>query len=388
MIKELIQVLHLGIKEKKSDGVCIKLPHDSSIGIISTRNKFPAIPIIVNKQHLLKSEIKYLFINSGNANACTGKLGMKSARSYVRALSEKLRCAPDNILIFSTGIIGQQLPVKKMLSSIDKCSFQFKSSIRAASKAIVTTDRYEKWVVKRFKISGKEIEIRGLCKGAGMIEPDMATMLAFIFVDINVNKTTIKRLLKSCADESFNKISVDGDMSTNDSVALVATGSNSIDLTNKKNYHIVEQNILNVFKQLAHMIVSDGEGATKVCKVSITKALSLPQAKRACYSIANSNLFKTALFGEDPNWGRIVARLGSLSKVRYTPKDVVLKINGITVFMRGVPTELSNSCKLNSSMKNSNIDVEICLNSGKFDASMFTSDLSRKYVQINSKYTT
>ena len=177
-------------------------------------------------------------------------------------------------------------------------------------------------------------------------------------------------------------------MSTNDSVALVATGSNSIDLTNKKNYHIIEQNILNVFKQLAHMIVSDGEGATKVCKVSITKALSLPQAKRACYSIANSNQFKTALFGEDPNWGRIVARLGSLSKVRYTPKDVVLKINGITVFMRGVPTELSNSCKLNSSMKNSNIDVEICLNSGKFDASMFTSDLSRKYVQINSKYTT
>ena len=388
MIKELIQILHLGIKEKKSDGVCIKLPDDSCIGIISTRNKFPAIPIIINKQHLLKSKIKYMFINSGNANACTGELGMKNARSYIKKLSEKLRCAPDSILIFSTGIIGQQLPLKKMISSIDKCGFQFKSSIRAASKAIMTTDRYEKWVVKKFKISGKEIEIRGLCKGAGMIEPDMATMLAFIFVDINVNKTIIKRLLKSCADESFNKISVDGDMSTNDSVALVATGSNSIDLTNKKNYHIVEQNIQNVFKQLAHMIVSDGEGATKVCKISITKAHTLTQAKEACYSIANSNLFKTALFGEDANWGRIVARLGSLSKVRYTPKDVVLKINGITVFMKGVPTNQSNSYKLNSSMKNFNIDVEICLNSGKFDASMFTSDLSRKYVQINSKYTT
>ena len=252
----------------------------------------------------------------------------------------------------------------------------------------MTTDRYEKWVVKKFRISGVDIEIRGISKGAGMIEPNMATMLAFIFVDIKMTKSIVNKILYNCTAESFNKISVDGDMSTNDSVAFVATGLNSIDLTNKKNYQIVEQNIHSVFRQLAHMIVSDGEGATKVCKVSVTKAYSLTQANQACYSIANSNLFKTALFGEDPNWGRIIAKLGSLNKIRYNPNDVILKINGITVFMKGVPTNQSNSKKLISSMKNVSIDVEICLNSGSHNANMFTSDLSRKYVQINSKYST
>ena len=388
MTKESIEVLHLGIKGKKSDGVCIKLPDRSTLGLISTKNKFPAVPVIINKQNHPYSKVKYLFINSGNANACTGNIGMKNAKDYIHALSRKFRCVSENILIFSTGIIGQQLPIKSIINSINKCDFKFKSSIKNASKAIMTTDRYEKWVVKKFRISGIEIEIRGVSKGAGMIEPNMATMLAFIFVDIKMTKSIINKILHNCAAESFNKISVDGDMSTNDSVAFVATGLNSIDLKNKKNYQIVEQNIKSVFRQLAHMIVSDGEGATKVCKVSVTKAYSLTQANQVCYSIANSNLFKTALFGEDPNWGRIIARLGSLSKIRYNSYDVVLKINGITVFMKGVPTNQSNSKKLISSMKNSNIDVEICLNSGPHTADMFTSDLSKKYVQINSKYST
>ena len=388
MINELIEVLHLGIKGKKADGVCIKLPDTSTLGIISTKNKFPAVPVIINKLKHPYSKVKYLFINSGNANACTGSIGMRNAKDYIRALSRKLGCVSENILIFSTGIIGEQLPIKRIINSINKCDFKFKSSLKNASKAIMTTDRYEKWVVKKFRISGVDIEIRGISKGAGMIEPNMATMLAFIFVDIKMTKSIVNKILYNCTAESFNKISVDGDMSTNDSVAFVATGLNSIDLTNKKNYQIVEQNIHSVFRQLAHMIVSDGEGATKVCKVSVTKAYSLTQANQACYSIANSNLFKTALFGEDPNWGRIIARLGSLNKIRYNSNDVILKINGITVFMKGVPTNQSNSKKLISSMKNVSIDVEICLNSGSHNANMFTSDLSRKYVQINSKYST
>lgn len=388
MTKESIEVLDLGIKKNKADGVCIKLPDTSSIGIISTKNKFPAIPIIINKEKYPYSRIKYFFINSGNANACTGKVGMRNAKDYITALSNKLGCKSDNVLIFSTGIIGQQLPIKRVIASINKCDFKFSSSLKKASKAIMTTDRYEKWIVRKFKMSGIDVEIRGLCKGAGMIEPNMATMLAFVFIDIKATTKIIGQILQNCAAESFNKISVDGDMSTNDSVALVATGLNSIDLKNKRNYKIVEQNIQSVFSQLAHMIVSDGEGATKVCKVSVTKAFTLAQARQTCYSISNSNLFKTALFGEDPNWGRIIARLGSLNKIRYNPNDVVLKINGITVFMKGVPTNQSNSKKLISSMKNVSIDVEICLNSGSHNANMFTSDLSRKYVQINSKYST
>ena len=388
MTKESIEVLDLGIKKNKADGVCIKLPDTSSIGIISTKNKFPAIPIIINKEKYPYSRIKYFFINSGNANACTGKVGMRNAKDYITALSNKLGCKSDNVLIFSTGIIGQQLPIKRVIASINKCEFKFSSSLKKASKAIMTTDRYEKWIVRKFKMSGIDVEIRGLCKGAGMIEPNMATMLAFVFIDIKATTKIIGQILQNCAAESFNKISVDGDMSTNDSVALVATGLNSIDLKNKRNYKIVEQNIQSVFSQLAHMIVSDGEGATKVCKVSVTKAFTLAQARQTCYSISNSNLFKTALFGEDPNWGRIVARLGSLGKVKYNSSEVVLKINGITVFMKGVPTDKSNSKKLISSMKNSDIDVEICLNSGSHNASIFASDLSKKYVQINSKYTT
>lgn len=388
MTKESIEVLHLGIKEKKTDGVCIKLPDTSSLALIATKNKFPAIPVTINKSKYPYSKVKYLFINSGNANACTGKQGMKNAKDYIDTLSRKLRCSAENILIFSTGIIGQQLPIKKVINVINKCDFKFRSSIKRASMAIMTTDRYEKWVLRKFKVSGKEVEIRGLCKGAGMIEPNMATMLAFIFIDIRASKNIISKILKNCASDSFNKISVDGDMSTNDSVALVATGSKSIDLTNKRNYQIIEKNIHNVFNHLAHMIVSDGEGATKVCKVSVIKAYSLAQAREACYSIANSNLFKTALFGEDPNWGRIIARLGSLNKVKYNSNDVVLKINDIVVFTKGIPVKRLNSKKLNASMKNSNINIEICLNAGSHGANMFTSDLSTKYVQINSKYTT
>jgi len=387
-MKSKFITLKLGLKKNTTDGLLICLSKSSTTELIFTLNKFAAAPVIISKQNIIKSNPKYIFINSGNANACTGKEGITNTKRILNLLAKRLNCNSNEIIIMSTGIIGRQLPIDDIEKSIIKNTLNNYSSLKDAASSIMTTDDYPKYLSKEYKIGSKKIMFSGLCKGAGMIEPNMATMLAFIFVDIKMTKSIVNKILYNCTAESFNKISVDGDMSTNDSVAFVATGLNSIDLTNKKNYQIVEQNIHCVFRQLAHMIVSDGEGATKVCKVSVTKAYSLTQANQACYSIANSNLFKTALFGEDPNWGRIIARLGSLNKIRYNSNDVVLKINGITVFMKGVPTNQSNSKKLISSMKNSSIDVEICLNSGSHNANMFTSDLSKKYVQINSKYST
>ncbi len=385
-----LQALNIGIKNNKYDAVCLKLPTNSTTAMVTTKNRYAAAPVILSKIHLKKNTPKYLFINSGNANACTGKVGAENASKCAKYLSRKFNCEQSEVLLFSTGIIGRQLPINIINEKISRHKFPFKSSWETASQAIMTTDAYQKYYSKSFILNGKKVTIKAICKGAGMIEPNMATMLAFISIDVKLNKQTLNSLLKKITDNSFNSISVDGDMSTNDSVVLISSGQKSKNYitTNSKSYKKLLFELTICCQKMAKMIVLDGEGATKAISINVNKSKSKREARLVAYSLANSNLIKTAMYGEDPNWGRIIARLGSLDNIHYIPEKVKLKINNMMIFNKGIESDKFNQKILNKSMKKREIIIDIELNSGKESHSVITSDLTHKYVNINSIYST
>lgn len=383
-----IETFNIGIKKNKKDAVCMKLPEKANTVIVTTKNKFAAAPVQISKKHIKKNKPKYLLINSGNANACTGLLGMENAKKCCQIISKNLRCKPSEVLIFSTGIIGEQLPIDKMLDCINKRIFKFKSSWSDAATAIMTTDRFKKITKKRFNMKNQNIMVTGICKGAGMIEPNMATMLAFIEINVQINQKLLLKLLKNVADNSFNRISVDGDMSTNDCIALIANGENDkINFnTDKQSYIKLEKSLIKIAKDLSRKIVTDGEGATKDIDISVINAKNDKQAEKITLAIANSSLVKTALYGSDPNWGRILAKVGSIYQETYNIKKITLALNGHIVFKKGAPSEHYNINSLKKSMKKRNIIISLDLCSGKGSYSLITADLSKKYVHINSAY--
>ena len=274
MDKVLIQTLNIGIKDKKNDAVLFKLPSSAKISIVATKNKYAAAPVLINKINI-KYSPKYLFVNSGNANAGTGTQGMKNAIKCAKVLSKKVKCKSNEILLFSTGIIGKQLPIKIIEKNIVSTNYDYKSSWKDASKAIMTTDKYNKIISQKITVSGKRVSVHAICKGAGMIEPNMATMLSFATIDLNISRKNLKLLLNKVVDKTFNRISVDGDMSTNDSVALIATGGNThIKTDSLKNMREIECQLEKIFTQLSEMIVMDGEGATKLITINVLKSRS------------------------------------------------------------------------------------------------------------------
>jgi len=385
----LIETLNLGIKKNKSDAVCFKIPVKASVALITTKNKFAAAPVLLSRENIQKKKPRYLLVNSGNANACTGKKGADNAKECASYISKKLNCKKEEVLLFSTGIIGQQLPIKKISSAINLHDFKFKSTWKSAAKSIMTTDKFHKYINKNIVIKGVKVSIEAICKGAGMIEPNMATMLSFISIDIKLSKKALTKILKKSAESSFNRISVDGDMSTNDCVLMIASGKDSKINFESDNYayNILEKEMISICQDLSRMIIKDGEGATKVIQIEILKAANLNQAKKVAYTIANSNLIKTAMYGSDPNWGRIIAKLGSIDSVKYNPNKISLKINNCRVFEKGVQPKKFNITKLNKLMKKKEISIEINLNNGKNSFSLLTSDLTKAYVHINSAYT-
>ena len=388
--KVLIDILNIGVKEKKKDAVCFKLPVLSKIAVVSTKNKYAAAPIILSKHNASKSNPKYILVNSGNANACTGKLGMANAIKCTISISKKFNCLKENVLLSSTGIIGRQLPIDKIMKSIKDYDFKFKSTWKQAASAIMTTDKFSKHITRSFVLNKIKITINAVCKGAGMIEPNMATMLSFISINIDLKKSLLLKILKKSVNSSFNTISVDGDMSTNDTVMLISTGENKeLDFNaNTKILKILENEITNVCHDLSKMIIEDGEGATKVIKITVHKSYNSLQAKKIAYSLANSNLIKTAMYGADPNWGRIIARLGSINNINFDENKVTLKINNKIIFENGLQSKKCNLKQLNKSMMQKNIIIDLYINSGKDTHTVLTSDLSHEYVHINSDYTT
>lgn len=379
--------LRLGIKKNIIDGLLIHIPLGSKTAMITTKNKFAASSVIVSRENIKSGTIKYIFINSGNANACTGKEGHKNTKQILNVLSEKLSCSSDQILIMSTGIIGRQLPIKKIIESISNSNLNIHSNIKKAASAIMTTDKFPKYITETYKIGSKKISFRGICKGAGMIEPNMATMLSFIETNVDLSKTLLKKYLKYCANLSFNSISVDGDMSTNDSVVFSSTGNIKLDMKNKSTEAKFLSCAANFFIRLASLIVKDGEGATKFIKLSVINSKSLVLAQEVSKKLSRSILVKTAMFGEDPNWGRIIASIGSIESSNIKANSIKLMINNILCFKNGI--SLDNGSKtLEKSMRKNRIEIVVDLNNGKHKQTMYFCDLSHDYVRINSEYTT
>ena len=379
--------LKLGIKKDKIDGLLIQIPFGSNTAMIATKNKFAASPVIISRENIKSNKIKYIFINSGNANACTGNEGHNNTKKMLNVLSVKLGCSFNEILVMSTGIIGRQLPINNILEALNVSDFNTYSNLESAASAIMTTDKFPKYLSKTYKFGSKKVSFRGICKGAGMIEPNMATMLSFIETNVELPKTLLKRYLKYCADLSFNSISVDGDMSTNDTVIFSSTGNVKINIKNKS----IEKKYLSFasdfFIKLASHIVKDGEGATKFVKLNVINSKSLILAQEVSRKLANSLLIKTAIFGEDPNWGRIIASLGSIESRYINPTNIKLKINNILCFHNGISVD-NGSGRLKKSMHRDTIEITIDLNNGRHKQIIYFSDLSYDYVRINSEYTT
>jgi glutamate N-acetyltransferase/amino-acid N-acetyltransferase len=386
-MKSKFITLKLGIKNNKIDGLLISLSKESTTQLISTLNKFAAAPVIISKKNISKSNPKYIFINSGNANACTGKEGTSNTNKILSLLAKKLTCKVSEIIIMSTGIIGRQLPIDKIEKSIRKNPFNSYSSLKQAASAVMTTDKYPKYLSKSYKIGSKKITFSGFCKGAGMIEPNMATMLAFIETNVSISRVKLKKYLSHCAELSFNVISVDGDMSTNDCVAFTSNNEFEINLKNKNNEIKFLEHASDFFIKLSSKIVKDGEGATKVIKLNIFNAKTKLDAQKIARKISHSLLVKTAMYGEDPNWGRIIASLGSLENTSFNTSKVKLFINKILCFDNGVPKD-AGSRTLATSMKKNNIEITLDLSFGKSNQTIYFSDLSHEYVHINSAYTT
>ena len=387
LMKSKFITLQLGIKKNKPDGLLICLTDNNNTQIIATLNKFAAAPIIISKKNISKSNPKYIFINSGNANACTGKEGLDNANKILKILALKLDCKKQEIIFMSTGIIGRQLPIDKICHAIANNKFNKYVSLKESAISIMTTDKFPKYLTKSYTIASKKINFRGICKGAGMIEPNMATMLAFIETDAKINKVNLKKYLQYCANLSFNSISVDGDMSTNDCVAFTSNNNVDLDLNNTKNLTKFLECAKDFFISLSTLIVKDGEGATKIIELNVINSKSLMAAKEISRKISHSLLVKTAMYGEDPNWGRIIASLGSVNVLTLNTSKVKLFINNILCFSNGVPKD-NGSRKLTQSMKKNNIKIIIDLGVGKYSHSLYFSDLSHEYVNINSAYTT
>ncbi len=372
-------------KTKKPDLAIIYSDIPCTYSGVFTTNQIHAACIDTNKGLLKKrKKIKAIVINSGNANACTGKKGINAVKETQESTANLLKIKPDEVLIASTGGIGIHLDMAKMRKGLEKAVVNLNANnLKAAAKAILTTDRFVKIVTRKTK----DFNLAGFTKGAGMIYPNMATMLCFFMTDLNVSQDLLQHALNISINESFNNISVDGDMSTNDMVILISNRQNKKEIKSKddpayRNF----QNILNQSCiKLAKEIVIDGEGAKKLINVLVGGARTKNDAKEIARSISNSTLFKCAIFGSDPNWGRAVSRIG-WAGVKIDPAKVDLFLNNTQVYKKGSPVEF-NKVKLNRQIKKSKeVKVTVNLNLGDKSASAFGCDLSYEYVKFNSAY--
>ena len=356
---------------------------------VFTNNRVKAAPVLVCKKRLQKGIAQAVLVNSGNANACTGKDGLNSALLTCSEAAHGLGIPEHLVLPCSTGVIGVPLPavsINKALPGLIKRASP--EGIADFSEAIMTTDTFPKVVTRSAVLNGDLIKVCGIAKGSGMIMPQMATMLAFILTNAAIKKDLLTTLLKKTAEETFNRISVDGETSTNDTVLLLASGvaSRLIQRKNSAEYKKFALVLQEVMRELALLIVRDGEGATKLISIRVLHAKSLRDAQNAAFRVANSPLFKTACFGGDYNWGRIMAALGN-SGAAFEAEKVEITINNLLAVKNGQEVA-KNHLRLKNAFKNKRLDISINLHNGRHTCEVFTCDLSYDYVKINAAYTT
>ena len=377
-------------KNSRLDVLFFLFDDEFNIAEVFTQSKTRSITLDWNEKNLKKGKVKAIIINAGNANTFTGDAGAKAMHKLVNFISQKFDILSSKIFVASTGVIGEPFPFKKIINAVSKFDKAKKSNWLNAAKAIMTTDTFPKVSEASAMIDGKKVTIKGIAKGSGMIAPNMATMLGFIFTDANINRSVLQSILSEINEETFNTISVDGDESTNDTVMLISTNASKHKNIKNKNDRKLKDFVLKlktIMGNLSEQIVRDGEGATKLVNISVSGAKNTNSAKSIARSVAQSPLVKTAIYGEDPNWGRIVMAIGK-SREPINKKKLKIKIGSEIVAKNGTQSPAYNESKLKNYMKNDQIIISIDLGIGKSTAKMMTCDYSYDYVRINASYKT
>jgi glutamate N-acetyltransferase/amino-acid N-acetyltransferase len=403
MIKNLTNVrgitcwgAHTGIKSLRRDLALIYSDVPASAAGVFTQNKVTAAPVDLSKKHIADGKAQAIVINAGNANAATGEQGRKGAEAMAEAMAAELKIDKELVLVSSTGIIGEPFPTEDIVEGIKENVSKLTNKSNAgtfAANAILTTDTYAKEGFVEFEVDGHEVNMGGIAKGSGMIHPNMATMLGFIVTDVNIESKLLQKTVEEAVNKSFNMITVDGDTSTNDMVLVLANGlANNDTLKTKKDpgYANFRKNLEEMMIHLAKQIVSDGEGASKFIEYEVVNAASVDEARKLIREISDSTLVKAAMFGRDPNWGRIIGAAGNAGiPFDYTKVDLYLGSDEkiVKVIERGVPQEEDRNM-LKKLLRESHLHIKLDLHQGKAEAKGWGTDLTTDYVMFNSVYTT
>jgi glutamate N-acetyltransferase/amino-acid N-acetyltransferase len=378
-----IFTFHSGFKKKKDDLLIIIFDQTINVASKYSLTSMPSAPIIWDKKNN-RGKCRALIVNSGNANAYTGIRGLKNIDIYTEELASYLCCSKKEILVSSTGVIGEQINPEIISKKIKILPLSNNKMLIDAARSIWTTDTFVKTSIHSFKTHKKNIKIYGFAKGSGMISPNMGTMLAYIFIDCEISTKILKKLLSDNIEETFNSISVDSDTSTSDTLVLFSNPINKISLNNTE-YNKISKTLNKVMKELSFKIISDGEGVKKIIKVNVIKAKSKSQAKNIAFSISNSPLIKTAIAGEDANWGRVIMAIGK-TKEKILQDKLTIKFGDILLAKKGEGNTKVNLSKVDNYMKKNLIEIEVNINLGNHSSVVYGNDLNNEYIRINADY--
>ena len=375
-------------KPGRKDLALIYSETESNMAGAFTTNNVKAAPVRVDMRRIQSGRGQAIIVNSGNANACTGEKGMRDAIEMTRIVAQGFKLNPSRVYVSSTGVIGSPMPMQRIRTRMhDLFAGLGKFTIRDIAHAIMTTDTFPKVVSRTVDVNGKSGTVAGICKGAGMISPHMATMLCFLMTDIAVNQRTLHRTLRDAVKRSFNRVTVDGDMSTNDTVLIMANGMlGNREISEKsKKYRMFQETLFDVTYELSKLIARDGEGATKLVEIEVKGARSEVEAEKAAFSVANSNLVKTAIYGNDANWGRIMAALG-YSGISLAEEKIDIYFGKVNVVRKGLSKGKDEEA--NKVLRGKDIRIIIDLHLGRSSARVLTCDLTEEYIRVNATYRT
>ena len=376
--------------QNRRDLVIFEFSQGTNVAGVFTQNAFCAAPVHVSKAHLQETNPRYLVINTGNANAGTGKIGMANAQAICEKLAELAGVSKNQILPFSTGVIGEQLPMPRVLAGLQPALDSLKNDAWLdAATGIMTTDTTPKGASEQFELDGITYTMTGISKGAGMIRPNMATMLGFVATDAPIARELVQQLLSTAVNQSFNRITIDGDTSTNDSCIFAATGqAGGVEISSSTDprYAQVAEVLTRIMKRLAQLIVRDGEGATKFITVAVEGGHNTQECCDIAYSIAHSPLVKTALFASDPNWGRILAAIGYAGVKDLDVEKIQVWLDDVQICKDGGAAEDYTEEAGSRVMAQSEITIRVALGRGDAKDTVYTCDLSYDYVKINADY--
>ncbi len=353
-----------------------------------TTNRVKGAAVLLDQERLRRNRCQAIIINSGNANAGTGKRGIENAARMAREIASLLQIDERLVMVASTGVIGRPLPLNRIIKALPRLAGSLSpGNVRQAAEAITTTDTFSKISYRKSRIGGKEITLGGIAKGAGMIQPRMATMLAFLLTDAAIEGKSLKSAFRDGVENTFNRITVDGDMSTNDTALILANGAagNRMIGPDTRDFKRFQALLKEVMAELAEAMVRDGEGATKFVQILVKHARSQADARAIAFKVANSPLVKTALFGEDPNWGRILAAAGSAGAA-LDPEKIDIYFDNLPIVRRGISSGKEMEKKAARVLKNKQLQITIDLNLGKAEAKVSTCDLTPDYIKINAAY--